>query len=695
MPSPSTSNNPLLQPWTAPFGLPPFEAIEPAHFAPALAQAMQAHLAEVEALATDPAPVSFDNTAAAFDRAGMLLERIRNVLDNLSASQTSPALQAVQREMAGPLAAHHSRIRMHPGFFRRLDTLHGQRLSLDLNPEQLRLVERLHTDAVRAGAKLPPPAQAAYAENMQAQAQLCTRFAQNVLADEAAYQLLLHGEDELAGLPGFLRDAAAQAAAERGLPAGSRVITLNRSLIVPFLTFSERRDLREQAWRAWVQRGEHEGPTDNRPVAAELLKLRNAQARAHGHACYADYALADSMAGTQAAVRDLLSQVWQRALPAAERERQALVAMMRSHGVAGEPAAWDWRYWSEKVRQARFDIEESEVKPYFPLERMVQALFDCAGRLFGLRFEARPDLKAYHPDVQVWEVFDARGASAGLFLHDNYARLAKRSGAWMSEFAYQSVNRGIERPIIVNNNNFAKGLPGEPTLLSFDDARTLFHEFGHGLHGLLSRVHYHRLAGTHVLRDFVELPSQLFEHWLDEPEVLRAHARHWQTGEPIPDALVARLKAASRWGQGYETVSYCASALVDLALHTQTDPDAVGDLVAFERATLAALGMPEAVGARHRVPHFQHLFAGSGYASGYYVYLWAEVLDADAFDAFIEAGDAFDPEVAARLHRHIYAVGDTVSPQAAYTAFRGRLPSIRPLLAQRGLLDEEAGAPAA
>ena len=682
------ASNPLLAPWTHPYGLPPFSALRPEHFGPALREAMQRHLAELDEIAACPHPPSFENTAAAFDRAGALLYRLDAVLNNLTASETSPALQAVQREMAAPLAAHDSAVKMHAAVFQRLDVLYRQREQADWSAEQRRLVERLHMDFVRAGAQLAPEVQAAYARNMQAQAELTTRFAQSVLADESAFQLPLRDDADLAGLPDFLLAAAAQAAAERGLPEGSRVITLNRSLVVPFLTFSERRDLREQAWRAWSRRGEHDGPHDNRPVALEILRLRHAQARAHGHACYADYALADSMAGTQEAVRGLLMEVWRRALPAAERERQALVAMMRSHGVAGEPEAWDWRYWSEKVRQARYDIDEAEIKPYFPLERMVEALFDCAGRLFGLRFEARPEVQAYHPDVKTYEVFDAGGQSAGLFLHDNFARLSKRSGAWMSDFNYQSVNRGVDRPLIVNNNNFAKGRPGEPTLLSFDDARTLFHEFGHGLHGLLSRVTFHRLAGTQVLRDFVELPSQLFEHWLSQPEVLQRHARHWQTGEPIPQALVQRLQAAERWGQGYDTVSYCASALVDLAIHSLTDPQGPADLAAFERDTLAQLGMPSAVGPRHRLPHFQHLFSGSGYASGYYVYLWAEVLDADAFDAFVEAGDPFDPEVAARLHRHIYASGDTLAPQAAYTAFRGRLPALTPLLAKRGLLED-------
>ena len=681
------ASNPLLEAWDSPFGLPPFDRIRPEHFAPALAEAMRQHLAELDLIGAQTEPPSFDNTVAAFDRAGSLLYRIDSVLGNLTASETSPALQAVQRETAAPLAAHDSAVKMHPAVFARVDALHRDRASLGLAPEALRLLERLHLDAVRAGARFGAEAQARYSLTMQQLATLTTRFAQNVLADEAAFQMVLDSEAELAGLPAFVRAAARQAAAERGFGDGVHVITLNRSLIVPFLTFSERRDLREAAWRAWVGRGESGGETDNRALAREILQRRQEQARAHGHDCYADFALVDTMAGNQAAVKGLLDEVWTRALPAAERERQALIAMMRSHGVEGEPAAWDWRFWSEKVRQARYEIDESEVKPYFPLERMVDALFDCAQRLFGVRFEARPELRAYHADVKVYEMFDAGGASAGLFLHDNFARQTKRSGAWMSDFNYQSSNRGVSRPVIVNNNNFAKGAPGEPTLLSFDDARTLFHEFGHGLHGLLSRVTYHRLAGTQVLRDFVELPSQLFEHWLSQPDVLARHARHWQTGEPIPAALIERLQAAQRWGQGYETVSYVGSALVDLELHGLTDLAGLADISGFERQALARLGMPEAVGVRHRLVHFQHLFAGSAYASGYYVYLWAEVLDADAFDAFVEAGDAFDAEVAARLHRHIYSVGDTVAPQAAYTAFRGRLPALAPLLEKRGLLE--------
>ncbi|HMC14493.1 MAG TPA: M3 family metallopeptidase [Albitalea sp.] len=507
-----------------------------------------------------------------------------------------------------------------------------------------------------------------------------------MLADESGYRLVLRSDDDFAGLPDFVCAAARQAAAERGI-ADAGVITLSRSHIVPFLTFSDRRDLREQVWRAWVSRGEHAGEHDNRPVAREILTLRQEQARLHGHVCYADYALADTMAGRRERVTELLQQVWERAKAAAEQERDALKALLLSRGESTEIEPWDWRYVAEKVRQVRWQLDEAEVKPYFPLNRMVEAAFDCAQRLFGLRFIHQPQVRAYHPDVQVYEVRNADDTLVGVFLHDNFARPSKRSGAWMSAFRMQSRNGGTVTPVIVNNNNFAKGAPGEPTLLSFDDARTLFHEFGHGLHGLLSSVTYERLSGTNVLRDFVELPSQLFEHWLSEPEVLQRHARHYRSGEPIPAELAQRLQAARLFNQGYETVRYTASALVDMAVHSLTSAGAP-DVVEFEAAELARIGAPEAVGLNHRLVHFQHLFSGSSYAAGYYVYLWAEVLDADGFEAFVEAGNAFDPATAQRLRRFIYASGDSLEPSQAYRSFRGRAPTVEPMLRKKGLLPE-------
>lgn len=687
---PPEAGNPLLQAWDTPFGLPPFESIRPEHFVPAFEQARREHLAEIDAIARDPAPPDFENSVAALDRAGQRFHRLERLFHNLTASATSPALQEAERLLAPQLAAHANAIYLNRALFERLDALHTRRDELGLAPEQRRLLERLHLDFVRAGARLPEAQRARYAQLTERLAELQTRFGQNVLADEAGYVLALRGEAELAGLPDFVRAAARQAAADRGLPEGVHAITLSRSLIVPFLSFSERRDLREQAWRAWTTRGEHDGAHDNRPVAREILALRLALARAHGYATYADYALADSMAGSRAAVDRLLQQVWQRACDAVERERAALRALLLSRGEAADIEPWDWRRLAQQVRKLRFDLDETEVKPYFPLERMVEAAFDCARRLFGLQFTARPQLRAYHPDVQVYEVRDAAGASVGLFLHDNYARPGKRSGAWMSEFRMQTRNAvpggAAVLPIVVNNNNFARGAAGGPTLLSFDDARTLFHEFGHGLHGLLSSVTYERLAGTNVLRDFVELPSQLFEHWLTEPAVLKAHARHVRTGEAIPDALVERLKAAHRFDQGYETVRYTVSALLDMAVHAHTEPDGP-DITTFERSLLARIGAPPGVGLNHRLPHFQHLFSGDAYAAGYYVYLWAEVLDADGFDAFAEAGDPFDPAVAQRLRRYVYAAGDSIEPGAAYRAFRGRDAALEPMLRKRGLVD--------
>jgi peptidyl-dipeptidase Dcp len=692
--SAAPQGQPLLAEWTAPHSLPPFAEIEPAHFEPALAQAMREHLDEVAALGGQPAPPDFDNTCAAFDRAGRRLSSLLGLFNTVCASATNEALQAVQRRLAAPLAAHHSAVHTHPVFFARLDALHERRSELGLDGESLRLLERLHLDFVRQGARLPEPQRTRHGALMQALAELHTRFGQNVLRDEADWQLPLADAAAMAGLPPFVRAAARQAATERGLPGA--VITLARSLVVPFLTFSERADLREQVWRAWVGRGERAGATDNRPVVREILRLRHELAQLMGHACYADLALADTMAGTRARVDELLQAVWQRAVPRARADRAELEALRDATqpAEAGQPLqAWDWRFWAERLRRERFALDDAELKPHFELGRVVQAAFDCAGRLFGLRFERRDDLPVYHPDVVAYEVHAAGGQPVGLFLQDNFARPGKRSGAWMNAMRWQTRNTPDgqpQRPIILNNNNFARGEAGSPTLLSLDDARTLFHEFGHGLHGLLSNVRWQRLSGTQVLRDFVELPSQLFEHWIGEPEVLKAHARHWQTGEPIPDVLVERLQRARRFNQAYETVRYTASAMLDLALHARTEAEPPADLAAWEAAFLADAGLPEGCGVNHRLVHFQHLFAGSSYAAGYYVYLWAEVLDADGYDAFTEAGGPFDAAVAARLLRHVYAAGNGVEPNAAFAAFRGRAPRLEPLLSKRGLLEPAA-----
>lgn len=669
--------NPLLQVWKTPYSLPPFGEFSAANFQPAFEVALREHRNELDAIATNLAPATFDNTIAAIDKSGRLFNRIEALFDNLTASETSTALQAVERNMAAPLAAHSNAVYMHAGLFERIDGLFQQRSGLGLNAEQLRLLERVHLDFVRAGAKLSLQSQARYGKIMEQLAELTTRFTQNVLAAEAQYQLVL-GTDDLAGLPDAVIASAKQAAHERG--TDGYVITLSRSLVVPFLTFSDRRDLREKAFKAWTERGSSNTSTgaDNLSVAVNIMKLRLEQAQLHGFDNYSDYALADMMAGTRQAVDDLLMRIWTPAKIKAAEECAALKAIAGIDKI--EP--WDWRYYAEKVRAARYDLHEAEIKPYFPLHRMVEAIFDCAHRLFGIRFTEQSNIKSYHPDVKTYEVHDANNQLIGIFLHDNFARATKRGGAWMSVYRSQSKIDGNIIPIVVNNNNFAKG---EPTLLSFDDARTLFHEFGHGLHGLLSNVHYERLAGTRVLRDFVELPSQLFEHWLSEPAVLKRFARHYQTNEPISDELIAKLKKARTFNQGFENVEFVASALLDMALHSRSNMDGL-DLNQFETEQLARLGMPKEIVMRHRFPHFQHLFSGSSYASGYYVYLWAAVLDADGFEAFTEAGNPFDPATAQRLLKYIYSSGNTRPPMEAYRAFRGKEPTVIPMLIKKGLV---------
>ncbi len=678
-----TSANPLLQSWDTPYGLPPFGQFGAQHFAPAFAVALKAHREELDTIATQVAAPTFDNTIAPFDKSGRLLSRIKALFDNLTASETSPALQAAERE----LAAHSNAVYMHDALFKRVDALHETRASLGLESEQLRTLERIHLDFVRAGAKLAPVAQTRYAEIMERLAELTTRFTQNVLAAEANFQLVLRADKDIAGLPRSLLASAKNAALERGVN-DAYVITLSRSLITPFITFSTRRDLREQAFKAWSQRGSGGNNTnDNLPVAVEIMQLRLEQARLHGYDNYSDYALADMMAATRKAVDDLLMRVWEPAKIKAAAECEALNDMAIACGERAAIEPWDWRYYAEKVRAARYDLDDAAIKPYFPLERMVEAVFDCAHRLFGLTFIEKPHIKAYHPDVKVYEVRDGHAANrlVGVFLHDNFARATKRGGAWMSSYRLQSRIEGNVLPIIVNNNNFAKGAPGEPTLLSFDDARTLFHEFGHGLHGLLSNVHYERLSGTRVLRDFVELPSQLFEHWLSEPQVLKRFARHYLSDEPISDELISKLKQARTFNQGFENVEFVSSALVDMALHSRNQMDDL-DLDKFEAEQLARIGMPKEIVMRHRLPHFQHLFSGPGYASGYYVYLWAAVLDADGYEAFVEAGNPFDGEVAGRLRKFIYSSGNTMPPMDAYRAFRGQDPKVEPMLRKKGLV---------
>jgi peptidyl-dipeptidase Dcp len=680
------TDTPLTKPWDTPYGLPPFDLIKPEHFAPAFETAMAGHKDEIEAIANNPEEPTFQNTLVALDQAGETFERVAGVFFNLTASETNEALQAAERELAPRIAAHQNWLSLHEGIFGRVDALHRKRAELGLAPEELRLLERVHLDYVLQGSLLRGEARTRYAAITEELATLYTTFSQSVLGDESAFCLVLGTDADRAGLPESVLDAAKSVAADKGLDGYA--INLSPSLVDPFLTYSTRRDLREQVWRAFKTRGESCPERDTRRVAEKIVQLRAELAALMGYKSYADYALMDRMAKTPAAVDGLLMRVWEPARKRALEEQKELESLAARDGFKEPIKGWDWRFHAEKLRLERYSLDENELKPYFQLDRMVAAMFDAAGRLYGLAFKEVQDIPLYHPDVRLYEVLDAAtGSLVGVFMADSFARSTKRGGAWMSDFRSQSKNRpdGLSYPIIINNNNFAKAPSGKPTLLSLDDVRTLFHEFGHGLHGLLSNVTYKRLSGTNVLQDFVELPSQINEHWALTPEILKKHAIHARTGKPISDKLIELIKKSEHFNQGFMTVEYTSCALIDMALHQHPDPASL-DLTAFEAAECKRLGVPEAIGLRHRLPQFRHLFADNGYAAGYYVYMWAEVLDADGFEAFEESGNVFNPGLAAKFKRYVLSAGNTMEPSEAYRAFRGRDPDVKALLRGRGLL---------
>lgn len=672
------TSNPFFEPWTTPFEAPPFDQIRPEHFRPAYERAIAEHAGEVATIADDPAAPTFENTILALERSGRLLAKVEAVFGNLAASHTNDALQAIERDMAPILAKHWNAIYLNAKLFQRIDALQGKVASLGLDAQSRRVLQRYHLDFVRAGAKLNDDARVRFAKIIEELATRGTEFSQNVLADEQEFVLPLKASD-LAGVPDFALEAAAETAKERGLDAPYAVTTA-RSSVEPILQFAENRELREKIFKAWITRGDNANAHNNRRLIGEMVKLRAERAKLLGHATFADYKLADTMAKTPQTARHLLDQVWAPARRRAEEEAKALQDVIAQEGGNFELAPWDWRYYAEKLRKQRYDLDEAEIKPYFQLDKMIAAAFDTAHRLFGLDFHERSDVPVYHPDVRVWEVTRG-GAHVGLFYGDYFARASKRGGAWMSSFRDQeNIGRAIT-PLIVNNCNFPKG---EPALLSFDEAKTLFHEFGHALHGLLSQVRFPRLAGTNVALDFVELPSQIFEHWLEVPQTLERFALHAETGKPIPKALLDKLNAARNFNQGFATVEFLASAFVDLDFHALENPGAL-DVAAFQKDALERIGMPKQIVMRHASPHFLHIFSGDGYSAGYYAYMWSEVLDADGFEAFKEKGDPFDPATAKKLHDFIYSAGGTRDFAEAYRLFRGRDPKIEPLLEGRGL----------
>ncbi|WP_299704499.1 M3 family metallopeptidase [uncultured Tateyamaria sp.] len=666
--------NVLLQDWDTPFQIAPFDAISDDDFAPALDIALDAHKAEIDAIAgSDDAP-TFANVIEALEAAGEGLEKVLGTFFTVAGADSNPQREALQRDFSPKLAAHFAEISSNKALFARIAAVWDARDDLDLTDEQARVLMLTHRNYVRSGAALDGADDIRMKEIKGRLAELGTAFTQNLLADERDWYMAL-GDGDMAGLPAFVVDAAHAAGEEK--EAGGPVVTLSRSIIVPFLQFSTRRDLREKAYRAWAARGANGGKTDNRAIAAETLKLREERAKLLGYDTFANFKLETEMAKTPQAVRDLLMAVWEPAKSQANADAWVLEQMLKADGVDGPLEPWDWRFYAEKRRKELHDLDEAEVKPYFQLDRMIDASFDCASRLFGLAFKPL-DIPLYHADCRAWEV-TREGEHVAVFIGDYFARGSKRSGAWCSAMRSQAKHPKPQTPIVINVCNFAKG---DPALLSYDDARTLFHEFGHALHQMLSNVTYESISGTSVARDFVELPSQLYEHWLDVPQVLQEFATHAETGEAMPQTLLDNVLAAATYDMGFQTVEYVASALVDLEFH---DGDAPADPMQKQAEVLERLEMPHAIGMRHATPHFAHVFAGDGYSSGYYSYMWSEVMDADAFAAFEEADGPFDPEKAAALEEHILSTGGSVDAAELYKAFRGRLPGVDALLKGRGL----------
>jgi peptidyl-dipeptidase Dcp len=678
----STQVNPLLMKWAGPYGgTPAFDRVQVSQFKPALEAAMDENLKEIERIASNPDPANFENTIVALERAGQTLNNVQTVYGVWSSTMNGPEFRVVEREMAPRMAAFNDKITQNESLFRRIEAVYNSPTKSRLTPEQQRLAWLYYTNFVRSGARLDAKSKARLSEINQKLATLFTRFSQNVLADEEQF-IVLKSEAELAGLPQSVRDAAAAAAANKKMQ-GAWVIMNTRSSIDPFLTYSDRRDLREKAWRMFINRGDNADEHDNNAIITEILQLRAERAKLLGYETHAHWRLENTMAKTPERAIELMEAVWKPAVARVREEVADMQALADKEGAKIKIEPWDYRYYAEKVRKARYDLDQTEVKQYLQLEKLREGMFWVAGELFGFDFKQVTDVPVYHPDVRVWKVTDrATKRLVGLWYFDPYAREGKRSGAWMNAYRRQQKLEGNITTIVSNNANFVKGKPGEPLLISWDDAETLFHEFGHALHGLNSNVTYSSLSGTAVPRDYVEFPSQLMEHWLSTPQVLQRFAVHYQTGKPIPQALVDRIARAATFNEGFATTEYLASALVDMKLHLagsrKIDPDA------FERETLAQLGMPQEIVMRHRTPQLTHVFSSDAYSAGYYSYLWSDVLTADAFGAFTEGGGPYDRAVAERLRKYIFSVGNTVDPAEAYRAFRGRDPNVDALMRKRG-----------
>jgi peptidyl-dipeptidase Dcp len=679
----SLKNNPVTAPWTGPYGgVPPFDRIKVADLKPALEEAMAENLREVDAIARNKAKPTFQNTIVALERSGQKLSRVSAVYGIYTDNLSNAEVQKIEAEMAPKLASFNDQITQNEALFKRIEAVYNSPSKTNLTPEQQRLVWLHYTNFVRSGAKLAPAQKKRLSEINQQLAGLFTKFSQNLLADESEQYVALTSEADFAGLSKELRDSAAQAAKSKGVNALG-IIRNTRSSVDPFLTYSDRRDLREKVWKMFVNRGDNGDARDNNAIISEVLQLRYERAQLLGYKTHAHWRLENAMAKNPENAMKLMEGVWPAAVARVREEVADMQALADKEGAGIKIQPWDYRYYMEKVRKAKFDLDQNEIKPYLQLDKIRDAMFWVAGELFDFTFTPVNNVPVFHPDVTVYEVRSkTNGKHVGLWYFDPYARDGKRSGAWMNAYREQHRLGGNTTTIVSNNSNFVKGKPGEPVLISWDDAVTMFHEFGHALHGLSSNVTYPTLSGTNVARDYVEFPSQLLEHWLSTPEVLQRFALHYQTGKPIPQTLVDKIRRASTFNQGFATTEYLSSALVDMKLHLAGGQKIDAD--AFEKETLAALGMPSELVMRHRTPQFAHVFSSDGYSAGYYSYLWSDVLTADVYGAFTEGKGPYDKEVARRLIKYIFSVGNTVDPAEAYRTFRGRDPKVDALMIKRG-----------
>ena len=678
------AENPFLQPWTTPFGVPPFDAIKLEHYKPAFEAGMQQQQQEIRAICLKDSAPTFENTIEALDRSGELLDRVNNVFNAMESALTNDGIQTISKEIAPRLSQHRDEILLNDKLFQRVKAIYEARDKLDLNAEQKRLLEETYKNFVRGGANLPAEQKQKLKDLNARLSVLSVRFGENVLKENNRFELVIDDKADLAGLPDTVIDAAAEAAQERG-HAGKWVFTLHKPSMIPFLQYARNRSLREKIYMGYINRGNHNDELDNKKILAEMAALRVERAKLLGYPTHAHYVLEENMAKVPEHVYKLLNEVWQPALKRAKQEVADMQQIIDAEQGGFQLASWDWWYYAERVKKAKYDLDEEMLRPYFKLENVLNGVFEVAGRLYGLRFQRRDDIPVYHKDVTAYEVLDADGSHIGILYVDYFPRASKRGGAWMSEFRQQHVMDGNDiRPVVYNVGNFSKPTADKPSLLSLEEVQTLFHEFGHALHGLLSHCTYKSLAGTEVARDFVELPSQIMENWAIEPEVLKMYARHYQTGKPMPDELIEKIRRARFFNQGFATTEYLAASFLDMDWHTMTEPQPDIDVLAFEKSSLDKIGLIPEIISRYRSPYFQHIFAG-GYSSGYYSYLWAEVLDADAFEAFKETGDIFNQKVAKSFRDNILSRGGTEDPMVLYERFRGKEPGIGPLLKRRGL----------